>query len=75
MWGPAIIGFLKALPELVSALREFMGVLKHMQNAQTDRKIEGIQAEVNAVLAKVRHEDDRHKLLELARTLNDARGK
>lgn len=75
MWGVAVLGFLKALPGLVGSLRDLIDTLKQMQNNQTDARINKIQEEVSTILAKVRHEEDRQKLLELVRALNDARSK
>lgn len=74
-WSAALLAALKALPELVSAVKELHSTYINVANSISNSRIDSIQAEVNEILAKVKQEDDRDKLLELARRLNDARSK
>lgn len=71
--GAALLGFLKALPDLVSVIRELGKEIGRMRDANIERKIDKIESDVNTIIARVKNETDREKLLDLARQLNAAR--
>jgi len=71
--GAALLGFLKALPELVSVIKSLGNEITKMRNASIERKVDKIEADINTIIARVKNENDREKLLILAGDLNRAR--
>lgn len=62
-----VISFFKALPELVTAMKELKGAVHALQDARLDK----IEQEINTTLEKIKNETDRQKLLDLVATLNN----
>lgn len=69
-WGEIIKAAIIALPKIVDEFKALRLEIKAMQNAATDRRIDEIQREVSEIITKVKHEEDRQKLLDLVRDLN-----
>lgn len=69
----AILGFFKALPALVSELKEFRITISKMNDMRIEYKYQKIENKLNELSVKIRYEDDRKKLLDLASELNSTR--
>lgn len=69
----AILGFLKALPLMVSELKELRVAISKMNEMRIEYKFQKIENELNELSKKVKDETDKKKLLDLATAINDAR--
>jgi len=66
----AILGFLKALPELVSAFKELSATVRYIQDAQTDSKYNALKEQVNVYTKQIESASTNAERLKLVRELN-----
>ena len=68
--GPAIIGFLKALPELVGVIKQLGSAIETLQNSQTTKEIEKLKGQVNVYTKQIENASTNEERRKLARELN-----
>ena len=66
----AILGFLKALPELVDALKSLGATVRYLQDAQTDSKYNDLKEQVNVYTKQIENSTTNDERLRLVRELN-----
>lgn len=70
-WSAAIFAAIKALPELVTAVRELRSDIIGLANARTTAEIINLKKEMAATLEKIEEENDPERMLDHIRRLND----
>jgi len=71
-WGAALMGALKALPELASIGRELVDVYKGAKKSAIEKKYEKLREEVNELTTKVEKASSDEERRNLVRKLNSA---
>lgn len=69
----SFLAALKAIPEIAQAFREFVSLYKQFQEQRIEKKYGDIKRELNELSKKVKDTDDREKLLDLVKRINNNR--
>lgn len=72
-WVSIIAGALKAIPQIADGLKLINENIIKLGDAKTEFQINNIKRDLDEVIAKVKATEDRDKLLDLAKRLNNLR--
>ena len=68
-----LVGGFKSLSEISKTLSEINKSLVYLGDVRTDAKINNIKNKLDEIEARVKNEEDRNRLLDLAKQLTSAR--